>query len=357
MHNVSRFEASLLRLLYYFLRREPIERALPLIEARCDVPPCLSRVSVRLVQDALAKGCTYLLAVRGGWRDERFLRGMKAVHGRLWQRTVPEQLGLSFTRDTLGFLIWITAARPGDKTPPWQPPHATLSVGDLLLLFFAHEGLRETVEGLGAATLRTRDPYMRHGLCWLAYPEDYRNAPADTTPDFAPWFDGVGGCILEALQPELAARWIHVESGKERIELPADMRALGTSQDRVLDAFLAAAERANRRDLARFLLRAAHHLLGPHANAGMWTAGLQTTGQRLADRAATYQAATSLLRHLDRLAAWTRWARGVWRFDDEYPAAQLWLEDWEQVSGDDLIDRAHSIVRELDPMRQAQAPT
>src|SRR5271165_6046190 len=66
MQTVSRFEANLLRLLYYFLRREPIERALPLVENRCLAPACLSKTTVRLVQDALAKGCTFELARRGG---------------------------------------------------------------------------------------------------------------------------------------------------------------------------------------------------------------------------------------------------------------------------------------------------
>src|SRR3954447_4975707 len=182
MQNVSRFEASLLRLLYYFLRREPIERALPLIEARCDAPPCLSKGAVRLVQDALAKGCTFLLASRGGWRDEQNLRGLKRVEGRLWHRTPPEQLGLSFSQHSLRFLIWVTAARPGDKQPGWQPDHDKLTVGDLLLLFFAHEGLRDTIESLGAPTLRKRAPYASHGLCWLAYPEDYGQTEA--APNF-----------------------------------------------------------------------------------------------------------------------------------------------------------------------------
>src|SRR6187402_1723512 len=106
MQNVSRFEANLLRLLYYFLRREPVERALPLIEARVEPPSCLSKGAVRLVQDALAKGSTYLLAYRGGWRDEPFLRQMKQKTGRLWQRTAPEQLGLAFSQNSLRFLIW-----------------------------------------------------------------------------------------------------------------------------------------------------------------------------------------------------------------------------------------------------------
>jgi hypothetical protein len=79
------------------------------------------------------------------------------------------------------------------------------------------------------------------------------------------------------------------------------------------------------------------------------------SGQRLADRAATYQAATSLLRHMERLSSWTRWARSVWRFDEDFPAAQLWLDDWEQYAGEQLVPRAQTIIRNLDPMRQAQA--
>lgn len=353
MENVSRFEASLLRLLYYFLRREPIERATPLVEARCDLPKALSPGAIRLVQDALSKGCTFLLAQRGGWRDEPYLRELKKKTGRLWHRTPPEQLGLTFTRETLRFLMWITAARPNDAKPPWQPDHDGLTHGDLLLLFFAHEGLRDTPEGLGAPSLRKREPYQRHALCWLAYPEDFTQVPENVEPNFAPWIDDVGACIVEALQPDLLDRWIHVESSKERIEQPATMRAVGTAQDRILDAFLTAVEKVHRRDLARFLLRAAHHLLGKDAHPGMWTGALQTGGQRLADRAATYHAATSLLRHLDRLGGWARWARGVWRFDEEYPEAQIWLEDWEQYDGDTLVGRAQTIVRNLDPMRQA----
>jgi hypothetical protein len=353
MQNVSRFEANLLRLLYYFLRREPVERALPLVEARCDPPRCLSRPAVRLVQDALAKGCTFLLAQRGGWRDDRYLRNGKAAGGRLWQRTPPEDLAFKFSRHSLAFLVWITAARPGDKDPNWGPTHDQLTPADLLLLFFAHEGLRESVDSLGAPALRKRAPYVQHGLCWLAYPEDFGAAPANAEPIFTPWTNGLGSCMLEALQPDLTARWIQVESGKERITDPQVMRNLGQSQDRVLTAFLDAVEKVGRRDLARFLLRAAAHLLGPHAHPGMWTGGLQMSGQRLADRAATYQAAVALLRRLDRMNTWARWARTIGYFDEEYPAAQLWLEDWEQFQGDALVPRAQAIIRNLDPMRQA----
>ena len=45
MQNVTAFEARLMRLLYYFLRREPPVRALPLVEASIGPPRCLSRVT------------------------------------------------------------------------------------------------------------------------------------------------------------------------------------------------------------------------------------------------------------------------------------------------------------------------
>src|SRR5262249_55829379 len=156
---------------------------------------------------------------------------------------------------------------------------------------------------LGAPNLRKRAPYMHHALCWLAYPEDFTQAPPEAVPNFAPWTRGVGACILEALQHDLAARWIHVESSKERIEQPAMMRPPAPAKDGALDASPPPVERPNRRDLARFLLRTAEHLLGQHAHPGMWTGSLQMTGQRLADRAATYQAGLVLLRHMNRLAA------------------------------------------------------
>jgi hypothetical protein len=353
MQSVSRFEANLLRLLWYFLRREPPERALPLLENRYAAPSCLNRNAVRLIQDTLARGCVFLLARRGGWRRERFLRGERVVEGRLWERTQPSELGLNFSAHTLGFLIWITANRPSDTARPWIVPEEELTLGDRLLLYFAHEGLRNVAEGLGASVLRTQEPFVRHALCWLAFPDDYTAAASGVRPNFAPWTNGVGTCMLEALQPELARRWIEVESSKERITDPHAMRALGLCQERVLTAFLDALEQAGRMDLTRFLLQAASALLGPHAHAGMWTAKLNLTGQRVADRTATYQAATVFLRTLDRLQTWEGRARGIGYFDEGYAAGQLWKADWEQAQGDRLIERARAIVQQLGPMRQA----
>jgi hypothetical protein len=353
MQSVSRFEANLLRLLGYFLYREPPERALPLLEERCAAPPCLHSNAVRLIKNALAKGCVFLLAQRGGWRRERFLRGSRSVEGRLWERTPPAELGLTFSAHTLRFLIWITAHRLDDTAHAWCAPEKELTLGDRLLLYFAYERLRNGAERMGASALRMQGPFRHHALCWLAFPGDYTAMPASAGPNFAPWTHGAGACLLEALQPDLARRWIEVESSKEGLADPQAMRMLGLAQEHVLTAFLDAIEPIGRMDLARFLLQTAAALLGPHAHVGMWTAQLNLAGLRVADRVATYQAATSFLRMLDRLQTWERRARGVGYFDEDYAASQLWKADWEQAQGDRLVDRARAIVQQLSPLRQA----
>src|SRR5947209_7239920 len=115
MKVVSRFENRLLRLLACFLRRLPLDAVRAEAEQEFDQarPHALGPVAVALVREALAKGCTAVLAgagvaraegaVRGdGWRRERFLRDNRPVDGRLWERTPPERLGLTFSRHTLG---------------------------------------------------------------------------------------------------------------------------------------------------------------------------------------------------------------------------------------------------------------
>ena len=355
MNVVSRFEANLLRLLNVFLRRAPAEQARPLATAGAKAPPCLSRTAVALVRDALAKGTVHLLARGGGWRRERFLRGERPAEGRLWERTAPAELGLTFTGEALAFLIWVTAAdakAPG--ATPWEPGAGGLAVGDLVLLYFAYAALREA--GLhGDLALPSRAAFFRHGLCRLAFPEDFGGAGAGESPDFVPWTVGVGAGVLEALQPELAARWLHVEGDKENVADFAVMRAVGRSQECVLGAFLKAADAADRHDLARFLLEAAAGLLTPGATPGNWVGALATVaGQRLADRAETHRAATAFLRQLDRLKAWEGRARATGYLDEGYHAGQLWLADWERFDGDALHARAGAIVRHLDPLKPSE---
>jgi hypothetical protein len=67
------------------------------------------------------------------------------------------------------------------------------------------------------------------------------------------------------------------------------MQALGQSQARVLQPFLQAAEKAGRKDLARFLLRAAAGVLTEDIGPEQWIGRLTDAGPRLADRAETHR--------------------------------------------------------------------
>jgi hypothetical protein len=243
--------------------------------------------------------------------------------------------------------MWVTAIHPTGSDTAWEPAGTEWALGDLLLLFFAYEALRGTK---ARAALGRSGPFRRHGLCRLAFPEDFA-APLDAVPDFVPWTTSAGACILEVFQRALAARWVEVERTKENIGAWQAMRRLGQSQEQALDNLLDKLEAARRPDLARFLLQAAGELLHDGVTTRAWVGGLQVGTQRLADRADTNRAALVLLRKLDRLRQWERTARAEGYFDEGYPRSQLWLADWERYNGDTLHARAQALVRELDPLR------
>lgn len=344
---VSPFEGKLLRVLHCFLGQVPLEQALPVVAERTPRPPALSRASVALVQESLARGCLLYLARAGGWRRDRFLRDGQPRDGRLWDRSPPEDLSLAFSRHALEFLIWITTQKPADTDPPLRLPDAELTPADRLLLFLGYEALRDTE---AAAPLRAKPGFANHGLLRLGFPDDYAGTSAE--PDFGPWVTGLGAAIVEALQPWLAARWIKLVRGQAHIgDWPA-LAAQGTEEERVLSAFTAAAEKLNRPDLTRFVLRAAGTVLTPDVQANAFFAGLQGTGPpKLADRLDVHRRALALPRHLERLQAWERRARSVGFLDEDYAISQLWKGDWERLNGDELTDRARALVKQVEPLK------
>jgi hypothetical protein len=349
---VSRFEADLLRILHFVLRREPAALAGELIFKQRQRPKCLSRTTVGLVQDSLAKGCTQLLARASGWRRERHLRAGRVALGRLWERTPPEELGLAFSEHTLEFLVWITAENPAFENAPWPlPAVGKLTFGDQLLLFYAFGALcgTETGQKLPLPTALADQP-----LCRLAYP-DAGTVPGteEVVPDFLPWTVGVGACILEALQEELAARWLGVERRKSALADWRQVQAVGHAQERVLGAFFQAVEGAGRRDLVPFLLAALAELLpgGRQVQARDWMRALKEAGPRLADRAETHRAALMLPRQVERLWRWEQEARTVAFFEENYAASQLWKADWEHWDGEGLYRRAQVLLRQGEPFQ------
>ncbi len=121
MHALTRFEANLLQILYAVLGDLSRGQVMPKVYQESPFPGCLSAKAVELVQAALARGFTHWLAIRGGWRSERHLRGEATQVGTVWQRTAPSELSLTFSPASLRFLIWLTAHDPDHAdADPWS---------------------------------------------------------------------------------------------------------------------------------------------------------------------------------------------------------------------------------------------
>jgi hypothetical protein len=343
MKSVSRFEANLLGILQCLLQRAPRQRALQLIGELLP-SPCLSRMAVELIQDHLSKGCVWLLA-RTGWRRERHLRDSQIQEGRLWARTPPEELALSFSRHSVEFLLWLAVGNSPEEKARWKPAAQDLASGDRLLLYWAFQALRDTEV---IKRLRRNECFTGDALCRLAFPEEF--AHVETLPDWNPWTTGVGSCILEALQLPLSERWLQLESEKEQIVDCKRMRDLGRSQERVLRSFGDALTVAQRPDLARFLLRALSLLLRDKPPVRRWIGNLDVRTLRLADRLETYRAALALVKHSEALREWERQARLVSYFEDGYAASQLWKSDWEHFAGEEICEHGRRILGEIEPL-------
>jgi hypothetical protein len=348
---VSRFEAHLLRLLRSFV--QPVsEAALTMPGGRLAVPAGLSAECLHLVRDTLRKGIVVYLARAGGWRRERHLRGGQPAEGRLWERTPAGDLGLAFSKHSIAFLMWLTAGRP-EGPDAWQAKIGELTLGDQFLLFLGYEKMRERE---AAAALKARAVIQANALLRLFYPEDF--ASTDGPVDFAPWTQGTGAAIVEALQPRLRDRWLEQERAKAGITDWTRIRQVGESQERSLAAFLSACEAAKRPDLARFLLQAMADLLSRDLTPAFWAGGLSDdeAPTRLAERVESKRQALAVLRQVERLAGWTRGYAGTQFFDENYAAAQLWLADWEQHRGDEIAAIAEGLLRQVEPLRMA-SPT
>lgn len=341
---VSRTEADLIRVLRALLGLAPVEGVLSILVERRPRPSGLGRPALGLIGDALAKGTVLRLARLGGWRRERFVRGDRVADGRLWERTPPEALALTFSARTIDLLLALMCDPPDKSTPP-TPGEPT--VGDLVFAFFAYEALRDTTFARPALQ---RPEFRSHGLIWLAFPDDFAEAPIDDAPDMAPWVASPGAEVVEALAPLLASRWAEVERMKAKIRDRSALAKLARAQDSARDAFLGAVDAAGRRDLARPLLDAAAVVLRPGWGLKDWFDEGLTDGLGVAERLAVRRSALSLLGAFDRLRTWDREARAVGYFDDGYAAAQLGKADWEARDGDDLAARADALRRELDPL-------
>jgi FtsH ternary system domain X6 len=345
---VSRFEANLITLARFVVGAVPAEQARRPLADGFAPPPCLSAACVRLVQDTLAKGLTLTLVRAGGWRTDEFLTPAGPTAGRVWERHPVTSRRLSFGPAVLSFLMWLTAEKGGEPKHGWEPPADDPTAADELFFARAADALRGETAGFSA--VKSRSAFARNPLARLFRPADYPGVPP---PDFAPTVRGDRAVLLECLQPALADRWTRAERQKVLTTDWSALRDQGAAEYATLTAFLAAADAAGRRDLARFAVVATGRTLAaPDRTPAHWLGGLAGGGPpRLADRLDVQRTALSLHRAADVLADWDRRARTVGYFDDDYPAAQMWNREWEANRGADAARTARRLLDALDPLR------
>ena len=349
---VSRYEYNLLRILRFLLGYMPADQAQSLLKTSLQpAPPCLTKTCVRLVRDTLSKAAVLHLVRAGGWRRDRFLRGMQPVEGRVWERIPLENRELSFSKHTLSFLMWLTSEKLTDTKQEWDAPPSELTAGDELFFAMAFDALRQVPDVL--PIIASKNAFEMNPLCWIQNPADLASGSEPVLPNFAPWMTGARAVILECLQPVLTQRWIRSERSKGQIGDWTRMRQQGRAELAMLTSFLKVAETKGRTDLAQFVLRTATVILGNADLApSFWIGGLQGTGPlRLADRLDTQRSALSLLRQMETLRTWDRNARAVGYFDEGYEASQLWKADWEKARGDEITARAKRILDQLEPLK------
>ncbi len=303
-----------------------------------NVPERLSPGAMHALRDILSKGAVLALARCGGWRRRRYVEGAQVRNARLWERHPPPALHFSpLCVHTLRWMLEQPLVKHGSKSLDLeQPPTAA----DELFLYLCCR----LVAGTPCAKTVGAQPLFRHSvLCWLGFPEMLGSAPPKlTASDFAPLLAN-GGWLLEALQADLAHRWRRIEESKRLLFEPAELTALGATQEVVLSALFDALDAAGRRDLAGFLLEAARPLV--QQPASRWVEGLSMT-TALSARAGAARTAGAFLRALGRLARWDAEHRAVRFFDDGYESAQLLLSEWGPF-GEAGFRRAADLEREL----------
>jgi len=348
---VSRFEYNLLRIARFLLGHMPPDQGIQLVlTANPTPPPCLSTSCLRLLRDTFGKAMIPFLVRTGGWRRDKFLHGDKPQQGRVWERRPVAERALTFSKNSVAFLMWLTIEKPIETKNLFTLPPDEMTAGDELFFLLALDALR--AEPRTQASLVGLNCFSANPLCRLVAPGDFCELDVPL-PDFAPSFLPPRVAVLECLQPLLAARWTLSERAKGQIADWQRLRRLGQAEEAVLAAFLAAADRANRKDLSRFLLKANYGLtIASDPQADGWIGGLQGEGPpRMAERLDTHRAALAVPRQLLTLQRWERQARTVGFFDDDYQAAQMYKSEWEAANGDLMSSRARTILDSVEPLR------
>lgn len=346
MKEVSEFEARLLRILRCLMHRTSVEQSLSLFVQSVPRPRCLSRHCIELVQDGLSKGVTEWLA-RSGYLSGQFCKNESVSSGRLWQRHTPEVLRLTFSRNSMELLIWLTSENFTVPTADVAIDSESATTGDRILALMTFAALRST---LGAPVLLKQPLFERHGLISLLFPDNVAVMTDVRIPEIDFWYQKDRFWVLEALQSKLAHQWYRIENFKRTLSNLDDLQKIGNFQSVVLATLLDTSEQAGRKDLCVFLLKAARQLF-QNASEDRWYDRMDLRLLRMAERSELYRCALAFFRCIERLNRWNLQAQDVGFYDEDYRASQLWKSEWERLGGDQIHQRTQRIIELVDPLR------
>jgi hypothetical protein len=319
------------------------------------LPSHIGPTAARLIGEALSHAWLALWR-RGGSAPGASLDpgGESIRRGRVWQRHPPAPL--TFTGASIALLRWLVAMAPtsSQDTRPTLPA-TPLSLGDEVVLYLALDAARDSWV---QAALAAQPLAVGSALAWLGFAHAI---PATARPPaFAHLCTGAGAIVVEAITPELAARWRSIELVKRGVAAQSgwypsidNLLALGNTQAAALTAFMDACDAAHRRDLALFVVDAIAPLLA--RDLAPIPPPLDPTAP-LSARGAARTAAGTLVRALVRWRTWDAEHRAIRFVDDGYQAAQLLLARYE-VIGTAGGDRADAWLAELSRMTPSATVT
>ncbi|HEY8426742.1 MAG TPA: hypothetical protein VIL20_00145 [Sandaracinaceae bacterium] len=310
--------------------RAILERAQPL-------PPTIGPDAAALLEDALRKGGVIALARLGGARVARTVRDGRIVRGRLWERHPP--LELRYGAASLSLLAWL-AGEPVLRAGPGWNYEGPLESGDALLAYVALDRLAR------AGSPRTGPAFARSTACVLGFADRIEAPSLEGLDAFV-----ADGRLLEAISPHLGERWATMVDALLGLPDPRELTARGRAQARVLGAFLRAADRTGRRDLAGFLVEAAEVLRERRPDPSAWTFDLSLASS-VAERSAARRAAAAFFEAIGEIARWQREAAATSFIDEEYEIAQLTLSRYERF-GPDGFRWAAALAQELSSLSEA----
>lgn len=310
--------------------------------------------AMRVLEDTLSKGVVKTLARLGGARP-RLRPGGGGKPARVFDvRSTPK---LAFSRYTFDLLRWLT------NTPFYARDCEKLTVeprtlGDEIMAYLT---LR-LVEGRRLERVVAASPGLRAGLSWLGFARPMARYGADVKepPSLDDFFaDDDRRLVVESLAGDLTRRWLLTLSWDDLDVIDPELGVkIGTFERAILTSFIDNVERANRWDLATFLVdagvRALPRGVSPKDIASRVAPRVRAEGT-LRVRSESRRRAGALFQALGRIAK-KRDELALVRFiDDDYESAQLILSVWEPLPRE-AFTRAEGVLSALDALEDLSAP-